>query len=67
MFNSQKLSPTSVSFISYVFVMKKVKADRPRRGGGRGGARPHSLAQRPEQHHRDILTGKSDRCRRKLL
>ena len=43
-------------------IKKKVKADRPRRG-----PRHHRLAQRPRQHHRDVLTDEADSRRRKLL
>ena len=45
-------------------IKKRVKADRPRRGGW---PRHHRLAQRPRQHHRDVLTDEADSRRRKLL
>ena len=31
------------------------------------GPRHHRLAQRPQQHHWDVLTEEADRCRQKLL
>ena len=45
-------------------IKKKVKADRPRRGGGPCHHRP---AQRPRQHHWDVLTDEADSHWRKLL
>ena len=36
-------------------------------GRGGGGPRHHRLAQRPRQHHRDVLTDEADSRRRKLL
>ena len=33
----------------------------------RGGPRHHCPAQRPRQHHRDVLTDEADSRRRKLL
>ena len=44
-------------------IKKKVKADRPRRGGG---PRHHCLAQH-SQHHQDVLTDEADRSPRKLF
>ena len=44
-------------------IKKKVKADRL----SGGGSLHHCLAQRPLQHHWDILADEADRCRQKLL
>ena len=38
-------------------IKRQVKAGRPRRVGG---PHHHSLAQRPRQYHRDVLTDEAD-------
>ena len=48
-------------------IKKKVKADRPVNGGTGRGPCHHRLAQRPIQHHRDVLADEADKRQRKLL